>query len=74
MLLQFSDVKPIVDEFDRSKAIIGLVEDLVCSKPNFQARWAAATGSYNPSPFVPQCAFMMFKRPAFQRLFPTWKV
>lgn len=69
----FSDVGKLVSDFAKTSCQFALVEDLVTSKPNFQQRWAAATGSTNLKPFVPQTALMLFRKSAFARVFPTWE-
>lgn len=71
--VSFSDVGKVVSEFASTSCQFALVEDLVTSKPNFQQRWQAATGSTNLKPFVPQTAFMIFRKSAFGRIFPAWE-
>jgi len=71
--VSYSDLNQLINDFARSHAVVALVEDLVTSKPNFRARWSAATGSTNMQPFVPQTALMLFKKTGFSRLLPTWE-
>lgn len=71
--VSFSDVGKLVADFAKTTCQFALVEDLVTSKPNFQQRWQAATGSTNPKPFVPQTALMVFRKSAFARVFPAWE-
>jgi hypothetical protein len=73
LALQYADVNEVVRTFASGSALLGLVEDLVTSKPHFRQRWTAATGSNAPRPFVPQTALMIFRRAAFARLFGQWE-